>query len=484
MAAVVLATISERFNIIWYPTVVALHSGPKGIGGVWVGWWIFCSNLSSWVVCGLLTGNFTKLFPAEIAAYWLLNLSAIILGIFSLLFGLIGYLPRLPFNVGNFISALVRGSFSAVVTVAVNTVIIMEFKTRVETLKMYTGLAYTLGCVLSILVSYAVYQVCSDLFYACVVTSILSLLIILPVYLTMPKRSTQGHTPSQDSTTQKVVAVKTSVCSDLNSANPLKTAQALSVSLNSLSAAHIESTTEHATKNNGSWSTAMALCKVPEIFLALLCQMVVFSGLSAHGPLHSPFLQQVFQLESIQIGLVSCTPFLAMATGSFFFGIIGKSLAGRKVSLIGCLFLIATSSMIEGPDPAFCSLPQSLYLHVLSLFISAFAFSSHLVLTAEEMRHAALVHGFPESISVYGAIASLLGASEYASGLLGPLFGGYLGQSLGFERTLGLMGVLCAICGVVRLVVLARQDKLYANFSNRSKSHRLSTQETLGHKEC
>ncbi|XP_075258397.1 uncharacterized protein LOC142350434 [Convolutriloba macropyga] len=454
--AVVLGTVSERFNVIWYGTVVALDAVSKGIGGVWVGWWIFVQNLSSWIVCGYLTVNFAKIFPAEIAAFWLLNSSAILLGIISMLFGVIGFLPSVPYNIGNFVSALIRGAFSAVVTVAVNTVIMWEFKNEVATLKMYAGISYTIACILSIFISYAVYFIKPVLFLSTFVTSVISLIVMIPVYFLMPRKSSPA--PSSDQTAAET---------NLDSKNPLKTAQQFSASTNSINFdADQSSSTKKPTQ--GKWKVAMSLCKVPEIFLALLCQVLIFAGLGAHGPLHSPFLQDTFGLEAIYIGMVSCAPFIAMACGSAFFGIVGKTLPGRKVSLIGSLFLLGFSSMLEGPDPWLCSVPQTLYVHITSLFISAFAFSSHLVLTAEEMRHAAIVHGFPENIEVSGAIASFLGGAEYLSGLVGPIFGGYLGEMFGFERAFGILGIFCFVLGIIRLAVLGYQDKYYKKSSSKA----------------
>ena len=452
--AIVLGTFSERFNIIWYGTVVALDAANKGIGGVWVGWWIFMQNLASWAVCGYLTVNFSKIFPAEVASYRLLNISAIVLGIIAIIFGVIGFLPKTMFNIGNFVSAILRGSLSAVVTVAVNTVIMWEFKKEVATLKMYAGIAYTVACIVSIFIGYAVYFVKPVLFLSCLVTGIISLLIMIPVFFLMPKNSSPSVEPTEEF---------------LDTRNPLKTAQYLSASTNSLNI--------NLSKDQGKWDVAISLCKVPEIFLALLSQVCVFAGLAAHGPLHSPFLKNIFGLEAIYIGLVSCAPFIAMAFGSTFFGIIGKTLAGRKTSLIGSLFLLGTSAMLEGPDPWLCTLPQNLTLHVFSLFVSAFAFSSHLVLTAEEMRHAAIVHGFPENIAVSGAIASFLGGAEYLSGLLGPLFGGYIGANWGFERAFGIMGIMCFTLGFIRLAVLAYQDRHY-----KARVHNKVTSQ--GHKNC
>ena len=437
--ATILATVSERFNIIWYGTVVALDADGKGVGSVWVGWWIFTLNFFSSIVCVYLTTNFTQFLPEDTAAFWLLNSCAILLALISCALGCIGFLPNLLYNIGNFVSSLLRGTLSAVITVSVNTIIIMEFKNQVETLKMFNGLSYTVACILSILIGYGVYQLQSSLFLSALVTSAISLFTILPVGFTMPRKSTiesDEKLSSQDFSQDNAPHIE--------SKTPTIQIEA-------------KCTLEKTKKRLLVWK----LFLIPEVFLALLCQVWIFSGLGAHAPIHAPFLKETFELEPIHIGIVSCSPFLAMALGSFFFGIIGKTLAGRKVSLIGCLFLQGTSMIFEGPDPSICSIPVSIYLHVASLFVSAFAFSSHLVLTAEEMRHAAEVHGFKNNLDVSCAIGSLLTGSEYASGLVGPLLGGYIGDNLGFGRTLGIMGLLCYALGIVRLIVLIRQDKCY-----------------------
>ena len=437
--AIILATVSERFNIIWYGTVVALDADGKGVGSVWVGWWIFTLNLLSSIVCVYLTTNYTQFLPEETAAFWLLNSSAILLAFISCALGCIGYLPNLLYNMGNFLSAILRGTLSAVVTVSVNTIIIMEFKNNVETLKMFNGLSYTVACIFSILIGYGVYQLQTSLFISALVTSIISLITIMPVFFTMPRKSTIEND-------EKFSAQGVSQESYPHTK--------LSPSCDQIEA---KCTLENIRKRVVVWR----LLIVPEVCLALVSQVWVFSGLGAHAPIHAPFLKETFGLEPIHIGIVSCSPFLAMALGSFFFGFIGRTVAARKVSLIGCLFLQGTSMIFEGPDPSICSIPVSIYLHVLSLFVSAFAFSSHLVLTAEEMRHAAEVHGFKNNLDVSCAIGSLLTASEYASGLVGPLLGGYIGDNLGFGRTLGILGFLCYVLGGIRLAFLIRQDKFY-----------------------
>ncbi|XP_074645100.1 MFS-type transporter SLC18B1-like [Tubulanus polymorphus] len=187
------------------------------------------------------------------------------------------------------------------------------------------------------------------------------------------------------------------------------------------------------------------------IFMAAVVIMLHGVLLGFAEPTLALFLKKYFKLEASLIGLVYLVSILTYAIGSVIFGFVLDKTGIRRPFMITGVFLSALGIVLTGQSQIFGVTPgNDLWMIFLGMFVAGLGCVGLTIGTpADMLAYATLVVGYPEHINTNALVSAAFFAPDMFGYFIGPLFGGYISHSVGFQSAVTIIGGVFVFIGVV-----------------------------------
>ncbi|KAK6167897.1 hypothetical protein SNE40_021825 [Patella caerulea] len=204
--------------------------------------------------------------------------------------------------------------------------------------------------------------------------------------------------------------------------------------------------------------SGLSLLRHPSIIITCLA-VVVGSGVwSVLDPCLEPHLEE-FNLTPATIGAVFLLLSASYALSCALCGWIAEKLPDNRLLMIPGFVLCGVAHCLLGPSSLFGFDPSfnELWLIILALILLGAAMSMSIIPSYDIIMEIATETGYPDSLSTHGLVAGLW-SSMYALGeFIGPIWGGYIQDNIGFADGLTYTAGACMVI-VILLTAMALYD--------------------------
>ncbi|XP_050389568.2 uncharacterized protein LOC126808695 [Patella vulgata] len=204
--------------------------------------------------------------------------------------------------------------------------------------------------------------------------------------------------------------------------------------------------------------SGLSLLRHPSIIITCLA-VVIGSGVwSVLDPCLEPHLEE-FNLTPATIGAVFLLLSASYALSCALCGWIAEKLPDNRLLMIPGFILCGVAHCLLGPSSLFGFDPSfnQLWLIILALILLGAAMSMSIIPSYDIIMEIAIETGYPDSLSTHGLVAGLW-SSMYALGeFIGPIWGGYIQDNIGFADGLTYTAGACVVI-VILLTAMALYD--------------------------
>ncbi|MDU6735715.1 MAG: MFS transporter [Veillonella sp.] len=194
------------------------------------------------------------------------------------------------------------------------------------------------------------------------------------------------------------------------------------------------------------------------VYISLVCVFCIAFGVSQLAPILPLYFHdlgvQTPEAMSLWSGLATGATYIIVCIAAPFWGRIADK-RGRKITLIRSSFGMALCNILI----AFQTTPEGVVLiRLIQGLVSGF-YSASITLIASE-----------SPIERTGWALGLLASANLAGSLIGPLFGGYIADTVGIRNDFIIVGIIMSLAGLLAAVFIHEDYKPKANVEKLSIS--------------
>ncbi|XP_050172249.1 MFS-type transporter SLC18B1 [Myiozetetes cayanensis] len=211
------------------------------------------------------------------------------------------------------------------------------------------------------------------------------------------------------------------------------------------------------------------LILLPKVLVLCLTIFSLSACLGFLDPTISLFILKKFKLPTGYVGLVFLGLALSYSLSSPLLGLVSDKLPyTRKWLLIAGGLLTALCFFMLGPAPVL-HIESQLWMFVLVLVLIGFSLGMSAIPVFPEVLQCAHENGFEEGLSLLGLVSGLFNAMWSLGAFAGPILGGFLNESLGFEWAAAIQGGLALLSGLttgIFYIIEATRKSSSSNLQN------------------
>ncbi|ESO99178.1 hypothetical protein LOTGIDRAFT_238826 [Lottia gigantea] len=189
--------------------------------------------------------------------------------------------------------------------------------------------------------------------------------------------------------------------------------------------------------------------------LAVVCGSGVWSVLD---PILEPHLA-TYNLSPTIVGAVFLLLSASYAFSCAICGWIAEKLPDNRLLMIPGFLLCGVAHCLLAPSPIFGFDPSynELWLIIVSLILLGIAMSMAIIPSYDIIMEIAIESGYPDNLGTHGLVAGLWSAMYALGDFIGPIWGGYIQDLIGFEWGLTYTAGACIVI-VILLTGIALYD--------------------------
>lgn len=174
----------------------------------------------------------------------------------------------------------------------------------------------------------------------------------------------------------------------------------------------------------------LSVLKIPSVTIAATCLFISAASIGFLSATLEPHLRQ-FSLTPFQIGLLFVVNGAVYGLTTPIWGGLCDKMDIAKILCAAGAFFGCISYLLLGPAPFF-PFPATLWLCIVALVFHGLCIGGEIVCGFIDALRESIKNGFPDNLSTYGLVSSLYTSSFALGAFIGPSFGGFLLENIGF----------------------------------------------------
>ncbi|GFT51678.1 MFS-type transporter SLC18B1 [Nephila pilipes] len=187
-----------------------------------------------------------------------------------------------------------------------------------------------------------------------------------------------------------------------------------------------------------------------------------------------------FDLSGVMLGMMFALNGTVYAMTAPLWGwLCDKKCNSLTLSLVGCCINIF-SLLLIGPAP-FIKEEPAIWIVIISLFLMGLGLGAKLVCAFTGCLQDTMNRGLPPDLSTYGLVSSMIASSQSLGAFMGPSVGGYLLETVGYQKSSMALLVLETVL-ILLLVVSIATRKNWIKSAEVTKSEKIEISLKKGRK--